>query len=132
MKSSGGVARRRQKDVQVPEPWTVRDRVVLFGAFAAVLLVFFAVPFSQSVMMERRIVSERLAHWKLRFHLSESEIQRLREIEFRFHGSGFSFVHTKKSHQQIEEHTRELSRAMSPESALDFIKFHHKNNPCGR
>jgi hypothetical protein len=118
--------------MRVPEPWTLKDRVVVFGAFAAVLLAFFAVPASLSVMVDRRIVSERLTDWKLRFHLSESEVQRLREIEFRFHGSGFSFVQTKKSHQQIEEHARELSRAMRPESALDFIKFHQKNNPCRR
>lgn len=131
MKSSGGLA-RRQKDVRVPEPWTVRDRLVVFGAFAAVLLVFFAMPVSQSVMMERRIVSERLAHWKLRFHLSESEIQRLREIEFRFHGSGLSFVHITKSHQQVADHKRDLSQAMSPKSALEFIKFHQEKNPCGR
>jgi hypothetical protein len=117
--------------MRVPEPWTVRDRVVVFGAFAAVLLVF-EVPISQSVMMERRIVSERLSHWKVRFHLSDSEIQRLREIEFRFHGSGFSFDHTKKSHQQVADHKRELSQAMSPKSALEFINFHQKENPCRR
>jgi len=132
MKSSGGVARRRQKDVRVPEPWTVRDRVVVFGAFAAVVLAYFAIPVSQSVMIERRIVSEQLAHWKVQFHLSESEIQCLRDIEFKFHGSGFSFVQTKKSHQQIADHKRELAQAMSPKSALEFIKFHQKKNPCGR
>jgi hypothetical protein len=132
MKSSGGVARRRQKDEPVPEPWTLRDRVVVFGAFAAVLLAFFAVPASLSVMVDRRIVSARLTDWKLRFHLSESEIQRLREIEFKFHGSGFSFVQTKKSHQQIADHKRDLSQAMSPKSALEFIKIHENRNPCGR
>ncbi|MBN8457351.1 MAG: hypothetical protein J0M04_05870 [Verrucomicrobia bacterium] len=132
MKSSGGVARRRRKNTPVPEPWTVKDRVKVFGAFAAVLLFFFAIPASQSVMMERRIVSERLSHWKFRFHLSESEVQRLREIEFDFHGSGFSFIEPKRSLQQVEDHKWELSRAMSPESALDFIKHHEKWNPCGR
>jgi hypothetical protein len=132
MKSCGGAARRRRKDTPDPEPWTVRDHVVVSGAFAAVLLVFFAVPVSQSVIIERRIVSERLARWKLRFHLSESEIQRLREIEFRFHGSGFSFVQTTKSHQQVADHKLELSQAMSPQSALEFINCHHKKNPCGR
>jgi hypothetical protein len=106
--------------------------VVVFGAFAAVLLVFFAIPVSQSVMIERRIVSERLARWKLRFHLSEPEVQHLREIEFGFHGPGFPSLRLTRSHQQIEEHKRELSRAMSPESAVDFIKHHEKRNPCGR
>jgi hypothetical protein len=106
--------------------------MVVFGAFTAVLLVLFAVPFSQSVMLERRIVSGRLSDWKVRFRLSDSEIQRLHEIEFRFHGSGFSFVQSQKSHQQIADHRRELSQAMRPESALDFIKFHQRNNPCRR
>ena len=132
MKSRRGVARGRRKDKPAPEPWTVRDRVAVFGAFAAVLLVFFAVPASQSVITERRIVSERLTRWKLRFHLAESEVQRLREIEFGFHGSGFPSLRQTRSHQQIEDHKRELSRALSPKSALDFIKHHEKRNPCGR
>lgn len=132
IKSSGGAVRIRQKDTRVPEPWTVRDRVVLFGAFAAVLLVYIAVPVSQSVMMERRIVSERIAYWRLRFHLSESEVQRLHQIEFAFHGSGFPSVQRKKSRQQIADHKRDLSGAMGPKAALDFIKHHESRNPCGR
>jgi hypothetical protein len=85
----------------------------------------------KSVVAHRQIVNRRLAAWEARFELSEAEMIRLRQIESKFHGSGFQIAPQDGSHQQVEDHKQELSRAMDPESASEFIKFYHKKNPCG-
>lgn len=115
-----------------PEPWTLKDKLVLYGMFTAGFIALLGGPVLKSVISHRQIVNRRLATWETRFQLSESEILRLRKIESSFHGSGFQLVPQTNSHQQAEAHKQELSRAMNPESALDFIKFYQKKNPCSR
>ena len=105
---------------------------MVFGAFAAALLFFAGTPILQTVMAQRKIVSARLAHWKSKYQLSNAEVERLREIEFRVHGSGLQLASQTSSHQQNQAHKQELSQAMSPKAAQDFLKYYEKKNPCGK
>lgn len=132
MESFGKVVKRKPNLRPLPEPWTIKDRVLVFGAFAAALLVFAGSPILRTVMAQRKIVSARLAHWKSQYQLSDAEVERLREIEFRVHGSGFRFASQTSSHQQNQTHKQELTQAMSPKAAQEFLKFNEKKNPCGR
>ena len=132
MKSFGEVVKRKPNLRPPPEPWTAKDRVMVFGAFAAALLVFAGTPILQTVMSQRKIVSSRLAYWKSRYQLSDVEVERLREIEFRVHGSGLQLASQTSSHQQNQAHKQELSQAMSSKAAQEFLKFNEKKNPCGR
>lgn len=125
-----GEAPKLKRQQRPPEPWTRKDKLVVFCAFAAALGAFLGTPILRSVITHRQIVNRRLATWETRFQLSESEILRLRQIESGFHGSGFQLVPQTLTHQQVEAHKQELSRAMNPESALEFIKFYRKKNPC--
>jgi hypothetical protein len=127
-----GEAPKLKRPQRPPEVWTRKDKLVVFCAFAAALGAFLGTPILRSVITHRQIVNRRLGSWETRFQLSESEILRLRQIESGFHGSGFQLVPQTLTNQQIDAHKQELSRAMNPESALEFIKFHHKKNPCGR
>jgi hypothetical protein len=106
--------------------------MVVCGAFAAGFIALFGGPIMKSVVSHRQIVNRRLAAWETRFELSALEIKRLREIESSFHGSILQFTPQTRSHQQVDAHKQELSRAMNPEAALEFIKFYQKKNPCGR
>lgn len=105
---------------------------MVFGAFAAALLIMLGTPFLWTVMTQRRIVSTRLAYWKSQYQLSVAEVERLREIEFRVHGSGLQLASQTSSHQQNQAHKQELSQAMSSKAAQEFLKFNEKKNPCGR
>jgi hypothetical protein len=127
-----GEAPKLKRLQRPPEPWTLKDKLVVCGALAAALLAFLGWPILNSVITQRKIVNRRLATWETRFQLSESEILRLRQIEFGFHGSGFQIVPQTTSHQQVDAHKQELSRAMNPESALEFIKFHENKHSCGK
>jgi hypothetical protein len=122
---------RRKQNRPPPEVWTRKDKLVVCGAFAAALVAFLGGPILKSVIAHRQIVNRRLAMWETRFKLSETEIVRLRQIETGFHGSGFQLVPQTRSHQQDYDHKQELSRAMNPASALEFIKFYRKKSPCG-
>lgn len=132
MESFGEVVKRKPNLRPPPEPWTVKDRVLVFGAFAAALLVFLGAPILRSVMAQRKIVSARLAYWKTQYQLSDAEVERLRKIEFRVHGSGLQFASQTRSHQQNQAHKQELSQVMTPKVAQEFLKYYEKKNPCGR
>jgi hypothetical protein len=130
MESFTEVVRRKQNHRPPPETWTRKEKLVVCGAFAAALVAFLGTPILRSVITHRQIVNRRLAAWETRFQLYEIEILRLRQIESDFHGSYFQFIPQTKSHQQFEGHTQELSRAINPESALEFIKYYHNKHPC--
>jgi hypothetical protein len=132
MESFTEVVRRKPNHRPPPEAWTRKDKLVVCGAFAVALFAFLGSPILNSVIINRKIVTRRIATWETRFELSAAEIDRLREIESSFHGSGIQLIPQTRSHQQVEAHEQELSRAMNPESALEFIKFYRKKSPCGR
>jgi hypothetical protein len=127
-----GEAPKLKRPQRPPEPWTRKDKLVVFCAFAAALVAFLGTPILNSVITHRKIVNRRLATWEARFELSAAEIRCLREIESRFHGSGLQFTAQTKSHQQIDAHKQELSRAMNPESAMEFINYYQNKHSCGR
>ena len=59
-----------------PEPWLVKYLMVVFGTFAAVLLVFFARPAWLSMVMQRRIElsASDLLTGSFGFILTESDV----------------------------------------------------------
>ena len=132
MESFTEVVRRKPNHRPPPEVWTRKDKLVVCGAFAAALCALLGGPILNSVITHRKIVTRRLATWETRFELSAAEINRLREIESSFHGSGLQFTAHTKSHQQIDAHKQELSRAMNPESAMEFINYYQNKHSCGR
>lgn len=127
-----GEAPKLKRQQRPPEPWTRKDKLVVCGAFAAALVALLGGPILKSVITHRQIVNRRLAAWEARFELSAVEINRLREIESSFHGSGFQLVPQTRSHQQVDAHKQELSHAMRSESALEFIKFYQTKSSCSR
>jgi hypothetical protein len=127
-----GEAPKLKRPQRPPEPWTRKDKLAVCGAFTAGFIALFAGPIMKSVISHRQLVNRRLATWEARFQLSKPELLRLRQIESGYHESVFQFVPQTRSHQQAEAHKQELSRAMNPESALEFIKFYRKKSPCGR
>ena len=132
MESFREVVRQKPNHRPPPEVWTRKDKLVVCGAFAAALLTFLGIPVLRSTIAHRQTVNQRLAAWEKRFQLSEPELLRLREIEFDFHGSSFQLVPETRTLQQLEAHKQELSRAMNPESALEFIEYFQNRAPCGR
>jgi hypothetical protein len=127
-----GEAPKLKRQQRPPEPWTRKDKLVVCGAFTAGFIALFGGPVLKTVISHRQIVNRRITTWEARFHLSKAEILHLRQIESGYHGSGFQFVPQTRSHQEVEAHKQELSGAMHQESALEFIKFYQKKNPCGR
>jgi hypothetical protein len=127
-----GEAPKRKRQQRPPEPWTRKDKLVVCGAFTAGFIALFGGPVLKSVISHRQIMNRRITTWEARFHLSEAEMNRLRQIESDFHGSYYQLVTQTRSRQQVEDHKQELSRAMNPESALEFNKFYRTKSPCGR
>jgi hypothetical protein len=127
-----GEAPKLKRQQRPPEVWTRKDKLVVCGAFTAGFIALFGGPILKSVITHRQIVNRRLAAWEARFQLSNEEVERLRETEFRVHGSGLQFASKTRSHEQNQAHKQELSQAMSPNAAQEFLKYYEMKKPCAR
>jgi hypothetical protein len=104
-----------------PEPWSLKDRLLVFGAFASALLVFALSPFLSMNIRHKNSIERRVNYWKREYGLSDSEALRLKEIESSFHR--LNLLGGTKAHtpEQLAEHDQQIAAQMNPESARKFI-----------
>lgn len=105
-----------------PKPWTLKDKLVVFGALGSALLVFTVTPFLSVHVKHRNAIDRRLNYWKVEYKLSESEILRLREIEISFHGLSLLGAPEPISAEQSSQHNQLLADQMNDEAAQKFIE----------
>lgn len=105
-----------------PEPWSLTDKLVAFGALGLALLVFIGTPFLSMYMSHRNAIDRRLNYWKIEYGLSESEILRLREIEISFHSPSLFGASKPLTAEESVLHDQHLADQMNDESAQKFIE----------
>lgn len=103
--------------------WNGWDKLKAFGypavAFGVVIWLFII----GCVQQQSAHVDERLARWKKKYHLSDEQVVRLREIERNFHGSGNPFTSIgSPSPEEVAEHHRGMSKLMSPDDGRHFLE----------
>lgn len=111
-----------------PKPWSVKDKLVVFGALGSALLVFTVTPFLSMYVSHRSAIDRRLNAWKHEYGLTESEVLRLREIENSFHP--FNLLGTAKqlTSEQMAQHDQHLADQMNDKSARKFIENQKTRN----
>lgn len=103
-----------------------RDDLVL-GAIVGgicllgILLFLLYVPFKA-----RQALRERLESWRTEYHLSDEQIERIRQIEVEFHGSGSVFGRPIRSVEEARLHELAISGEMSPEQGSRFLDFNRR------
>jgi hypothetical protein len=105
-----------------PKPWTLKDKLVVFGALGSALLVFTGTPFLSMYMSHRNAIDRRLTYWKNEYGLSESEVLRLREIEISFHRPSLFGASKPLTAEESALHDQQLADEMNDESARKFIE----------
>ena len=105
-----------------PKPWTLKDKLVVFGALGSALLVFTGTPFLSMYMSHRNSIDRRLNYWKNEYGLSESEVLRLREIEISFHHPSLFGAAKPLTAEESALHDQQLADEMNDESARKFIE----------
>lgn len=70
----------------------------------------------------RNGLDNQLSRWKTSYHLSDSVVSQLRQIELDFHGSGNPITTTiKRSALEIKEHHDGMAMLMSKEDGTKFL-----------
>ena len=116
-----GEAERRKLRTP-PESWSLKDRLLVFGAFASALLVFIVTPFLSIHIRHKNSIERRVNYWKREYGLSDPEALRLRKIESSFHSLNLLGGSKAYTPEQLAKHDQQLASEMSAESARKFIE----------
>lgn len=112
----------RRKLRPPPELWSLKDRLLVFGAFASGLLVFALSPFLSMHIRHRNSIERRVNYWKSEYGLSDSEALRLKEIESSFHRLNLLGGTKAQTPERLAGHDEQLAAQMDAESARKFIE----------
>jgi hypothetical protein len=104
-----------------PKPWSLKDKLVVFGSLGSALLVFTVTPFLSMNVRHRSAIDRRLNDWKHEYGLTESEVLRLREIEISFHRLNLLGAPKQLTSEQLAQHNQHLADQMNDKSARKFI-----------
>lgn len=70
-----------------------------------------------------RSIIRTIEQWKPVYGLDEAQARIIRDIELDFHGNGSPFAFRgKRTPDQVLEHHKEISKVMSLESGVKFLK----------
>ena len=105
-----------------PKPWSLKDKLVVFGSLGSALLVFTVTPFLSMNVRHRSAIDRRLNDWKHEYGLTESEVLRLREIEISFHHPSLFGAAKPLTAEESALHDQQLADEMNDESARKFIE----------
>lgn len=105
-----------------PKPWSLKDKLVVFGALGSALLVFTVTPFLSMNISHRSAIDRRLNDWKNEYGLTETEVLRLREIEISFHPLNLLGAAKQLTSDQLAQHDQHLADQMNDKSARKFIE----------
>ena len=118
-----GVGRRElQRRVLPPsKPWTLREKLVVFSSLALAVLIFCS-PYLGGMIRERRLVSSRVESWREKFQLDQSQVQRLMDLEYEYHGSGNPFAPQRRfSDVEREDHNLKIAEIMGQGTGRNFL-----------
>lgn len=112
----------RRKTPVPAKPWTLRDKLSVVGGLALALIVFF-LPDVGNRFKQRQLIFQRLERWRVEFGLEERQIDGLRELEYKFHGTGLQFSSPPKSTAARRKlHGEEIAAAMGPKAGPRFLE----------
>lgn len=109
-----------------PQPAPVKDwkeNWIIFGYIGTPVLMIVVLLFFVSRARWRNGLDDQLARWKISYHLSDSVVNQLRQIELDFHGSG-NPITTPIQHNAIEikVHHDGMALLMSKEDGAKFLR----------
>ena len=109
-----------------PPPTPVNDPKqswIIFGYIGTPVLMIVVLLFFVSRAKWRNGLDNQLSRWKSSYHLSDSVVSQLRQIELDFHGSGNPITTPiKHTALEIKEHHDGMAMLMSKEDGAKFLR----------
>jgi hypothetical protein len=109
--------RKRRKEKDPPrQPWTWKEKILIWGAVMACLALM-AVPYViSSVTLQRDVLERKVRRWQVKYELNEAEAEELLEVELEYHGSGNPFsLRSKPTAEEMREHRNDINRLLKGE-----------------
>ena len=104
------------KEPDEPTRWNWRDKFVTAGVFAGLLVTMVAPVAFLSHVAHQNSIRSRVANWKDRYELSESEADRLLRIELDFHRYEKLFsLEPDPTPTQVEAHSDQIAELLGTE-----------------
>jgi hypothetical protein len=99
------------------------DETKAFG-FLLLFFVFLTLFwYFHSVYQQDLSVSKTIEEWKTIYHITDSQAERIKQIELDFHGNGSPFaIKSNRTHDEKHRHHEEISRQMPPEDGARFMQ----------
>lgn len=74
------------------------------------------------IHQQNRELTRQMERWRKSYHLTESQVARIRELELTFHGNGNPFAFRgEPTQQELEQHHIAISQAMPPADGTRFL-----------
>jgi hypothetical protein len=118
---------RVKRVLEPAKPWTLKEKLSVWGTLAGVMLLVFT-PFFDQYMDHRNIIEERIKSWRSEYHLSDQQVNEIRKIERDFHRFGRFFSNDPPpTPADISRHHQEIASRLDPAIAKIFLE--RENEP---
>lgn len=118
---------RVTRSLEPAKPWTLKEKLSVWGTLAGVMLLVF-IPFFDQYMDHRNIIEERIKSWRSEYHLSDQQVDEIRKIERKFHHFGRSLSNYRPpTPAEISLHHQEIASHLDPATAKIFLE--RENEP---
>ncbi|HCL97706.1 MAG TPA: hypothetical protein DHW77_08085 [Verrucomicrobiales bacterium] len=109
-KVAGKVKKRSREATSQPTVLLFREKLLVFGAIGAVLLLPIGMHVRSSKIAHREMLQQRVKKWKSKYELTDAQAAELLEMEYTFHvGDGIFSIKTKRSAEEIEAHKQAIN-----------------------
>jgi hypothetical protein len=114
--------RKKGREPESPAPMSLKDKLQIWAWLAGCGIVLLLYLHFVSTRQQRIGIDEQIDRWRRDFHLTEVQAQRIRDIEFQFHGSGNPLTRPAHTRDETREHHRAMAAVMNPEDGERFFK----------
>ena len=100
-----------------------KENWIIFGHLGTPVLMIVVLLFFMSKTRWRKGLDDQLSRWKVTYHLNDTVVDQLRQIELDFHGSGNPFITPiKRNATEVKEHHDGMALLMNKEDGARFLR----------
>lgn len=119
---------RKKKAAATPTAFAPRDKAMLIGVPILLLAIPALVLHFSAINQQTASISKTVTKWKTTYHINDAQAELIQQIEIDFHGNGSPFsIKPARTRDEKHRHHEEISRLMSPEDGVHFMKAMEKS-----
>jgi hypothetical protein len=101
---------------------SLKDKLQIWVWIVGVLAIVLTFGIGAMTSKTAQHLDQTISRWRIDFHLSPEQAERVRAIERKFHGSGNPFTLPSHTAEDVHAHHLEVAAAMNPADGERFLK----------